>query len=1177
MSIELEIGKYHENKDLGGFQKMEFSSIDEAIATIEFLKLGYDYFKNGESLVVRSGEGKKPYLLDHDSTIPILELRKELEEKYNTVITQDNEIEFKITTKPEKGSLNSNFSFYEDSETLYAKTTTGENLPFKLFRTDDTGTESNLLRESQDSGDNSDFALIERRFSENKALQFFGSEKIENHNDIAWLFKSLEDEAVEHAFIVYDFEDKGYFIQHISTGSFNAALIDNKQIIGNIIEANPSSITLVHNHPSGNLKASKADAHVLKELKEALKYTDVNVNDGIIINLRSGKYLVFNEKHLKELKQRTDNSRPISEIQAYSFSKQVLVENFQPISVKSPAEVAAYITSQKFGISNKNEMLILNSQLNIIGKFILPSNDQGNFIIEKVSKFGGSSCVLYGNNITPELVDFYSKRLEHSNITITDAILLKSENGQKMWESFMNEGKMAVNYNPSTNTLSEDHNSNYYHLEKNELSWSDRVITPKTKAYNDFITEMENTSPEHFFRDGERVFTEKEKKYMQIYSDKGKDVTVSSNFSLKTIFDNDKSKTTTVDSKFNSLSHLVNFIDKQKMNDKVFIVQNNSDGTEKTLNNEADKQKFISDLWAKELTKQTDLSFGLTKTQIDEKQSNHYRNHEVEANKLGIETTPFIEMGEQRVYIQSKASEFVDLLKEEKNILIFTAYSQFTQVSTEVDKLEDLIKNLEKRNIHEGHSLKIKLFGKREGFTIESQDARNELLSELIRMQKESELRDQNVTVIHQKEYNDSTLDNLIDRYQELGQRNVQSNIDEYGLKPLSAEEKLELQNLHKKINDTEKSEIVGKITFHDTGEVMEYNTSESYLKALDSEIDHNMGGFNYETITKNPEVRKKVDDMLYGAYGDENPNSLESYYTKTEIIGGKIKDIAAEAIRDPESLKQYDINTQNTIQLYINSQKSNIMENQKEFDQVEYLKAQFRYLGFGESEKLHKDLEAGINGPEKSFEIKTTSDRTQPGNTVEFAIKFNKSEKGGVFLNSYDATLNNAKGESLTQNFKVTKDNYFTAKEAVNLLEGRAVKTEFHNPNTDKRESTFVKLDFAQEKNKWNNYNFQSFHQNYGVNTEKIVEKSKLIFDKPEYKDSVIKSLEKGNVVKVKFEMNDQVIEGKAILNPQDRNLKLYDNDMNRLNSNKPLQGLDIEDKHEKANVREQSMSRGI
>ena len=94
-------------------------------------------------------------------------------------------------------------------------------------------------------------------------------------------------------------------------------------------------------------------------------------------------------------------------------------------------------------------------------------------------------------------------------------------------------------------------------------------------------------------------------------------------------------------------------------------------------------------------------------------------------------------------------------------------------------------------------------------------------------------------------------------------------------------------------------------------------------------------------------------------------------------------------------------------------------------------------------------------------------------------------------------------------------------------------------------------------------------------VKTDKIVEKSNLIFDKPEYKENTIKSLEKGNIVKVKFEKDDKVIEGKAILNTQNRNLKLYDSDMNRINTNKPLEGLEQDNKHEKNNVKEQSIKR--
>ena len=260
---------------------------------------------------------------------------------------------------------------------------------------------------------------------------------------------------------------------------------------------------------------------------------------------------------------------------------------------------------------------------------------------------------------------------------------------------------------------------------------------------------------------------------------------------------------------------------------------------------------------------------------------------------------------------------------------------------------------------------------------------------------------------------------------------------------------------------------------------------------------------------------------------------------------------------------------------LNINNQTPNIMETQKEFDQVEYLKNQMKYLGFGEGEKLHKDLEKGIKSKNQQFEIKTTSDKALPGNKADFTLKFNKTDSGGIFLNSYNAKLTNERNEEISHNFPVNRENTFTAKEAINLLEGRSVKIEFHNPKSDQQETAFVQFNFDEPKTEKGNYLFQNFYKNYGVETDKIVEKSNLIFDKPEYKENTIKSLEKGNIVKVKFEQDDKVIEGKAILNPQNRNLKLYDSDMNRINTNKPLEGLEQDNKHEKNNVKEQSIKR--
>ena len=651
---------------------------------------------------------------------------------------------------------------------------------------------------------------------------------------------------------------------------------------------------------------------------------------------------------------------------------------------------------------------------------------------------------------------------------------------------------------------------------ENELSWPERHITTRNPAYKRFVKELES-NPEEFFKKG---LTNRQERFLKIYDalnfEKTKD---DYQFNVVVKFNNKAELFLS----FENNTKAVSYIEKSDFAEKKsYLFRDIPNEFEVSISNAADKEKFLSDVWAKELEKRTGLSSGLTVTQIDERQAFHYRNYETEAKKSGIELTPFIKTGEQKADIQNKDSGLNPL------------------------------KSINKR----------------------------------------------------QEEYNDTSeafsLEDLIDRYQELGQRSVQSNIDEYGLKPLSAQEELELENLHQQINQAEKP--VGKITFHESGEVMEYTSIDTYLNALEREFDSNIGAFKYETLFRNPEFIKKVDDLIYSIHGEENPNSLDSYVKKLE----KEKDIEAEVLQNPvnDAIKQitekiralhrernYELLADNfsaakEIELKINelekhinnlNKNPNSMETQKDFDQTQYLKAQLRYLGFGEDEKLHKDLEKGINSKNQQFEIKTTSDKTLPGNKIDYTLNYNKTEKGGIFLNSYDANLTNEKGESVSQNFRVSKDNSYTAKEAINLLEGRSVKIEFDNPKSNEREPAFVKLNFGEEKNQWGNYNFQVFYKKYGVNAADIVEKSNLVFDKPEFKADTIKSLEKGNVVKVKFEIEDKIIEGKAVLNPQNRNLNLYDNDMTRINTNEPIKGLEADNDQEKNNVKEQSKSRGI
>ena len=1142
MSIELEIGVYNDDKPIN-FEKRNFDTIDEAIGTIEFIKLGYNYFKNGEILAVRLGEGKQTYLIDFNSKVPILELKKELLKHYNL---NENE---KIATNKEKEkiSINSNFLFKEDEKTKYAKTSSGERLPFKLFKPSDSGVRSNLLWETQNSEQSTDFALVERRFAENNSLKFLGNERIESYSDIAWLFKSLEDEAIEHAFLVYHFKDKDYFVQHISSGVFDAAFVDNKLLIANILEAKPTAITLVHNHPSGTLKASRADALCIDNLKKALKYSDIEVNHGVIINLRSGKFLIFDENLYNEIKPYQENKNPFIEIQPYSFSKQILVENFQPIKVKNSEEVAAFIASQKFGISDKTEMLIMNTQMNIVGKFIMPPQSQVEFIIDKVTKFGGSNCIIYGNNITPEQINFYNERLRYSRMSILDGILLKSENGEKIFESFQDLG--LLNNDKIVSEIRYQVNENNHNPKSNK--------------------EMETNLPAITINVTDGKFNIKEAK------------------------------------NFEKISEVIEFLDKYKFDfDKNLMLKDNLSNSKIMINNDATKFKVISDFWAKELSYKTDLSKGMSNTQIDEKQAEYYRNYEISAKKLGIPITPFIHssIGNQKEndfkkiletnfsdndYNKIQSNYFNALKSNNAEALIkaddfLEAKMQDANAKLFVDLKQHFLESAEQKIQVSQDENPLLSFGRDSQYIDDIMDDIENGNGDLWKKEKYQELNEKNIYESpienqrwseHYQEEMDATsqgfsFDDVFDQnFNDLKEKYLTTN-EIYELIP----EERKGDDFHIKVSK-EEAEFLVKNDFIDNIMNKEYGDDDDHWVGMTKDdLDEETNRFDdeYQTfeIFLHPATKEQIQTIFNGLKNFENSQELNN-----QIIGGKIKDIATEVIQNPESLKKYDQNTQNVINLYIN-QNPNIMENN--FDQEKYLKDQLKYLGFGEGEKLHKDLADGINSAEKNFEIKTTTDKALPGNEVNFTLKFSKSEQGGVFFNSYDAALKNDKVDIL-QNFKVNKDNSFTAKEAINLLEGRAVKIEFNNPKTEQKETAFIKLDLAKEKNQYGNYDFQSFHQNYGVDTKEIVEKSNLVFDKPEYKDNVIKSLEKGNVVKVKFELDDKVIEGKAVLNPQYKNLNLYDNDMNRINTNKPIQGLENENGQQKSNVREQSISRGI
>lgn len=69
----------------------------------------------------------------------------------------------------------------------------------------------------------------------------------------------------------------------ISSGGFNAALVDPRLIFAVALQTASTAIILAHNHPSGNTEPSENDKAITRQLREAGKLLSIAVLDHLIL------------------------------------------------------------------------------------------------------------------------------------------------------------------------------------------------------------------------------------------------------------------------------------------------------------------------------------------------------------------------------------------------------------------------------------------------------------------------------------------------------------------------------------------------------------------------------------------------------------------------------------------------------------------------------------------------------------------------------------------------------------------------------------------------------------------------------------------------------------------------------------------------------------------------------
>lgn len=244
---------------------------------------------------------------------------------------------------------------------------------------------------------------VERRYEENKQFSFMGKERIESMDDVAYIFKQLENAAVENSFIALVKDGKPTII-HTGMGSYAATSVDVRQAMVAYEAIKPDKVYFIHNHPSGTLKASTDDRNTLQAMR-AIFGNDV-VQDGIIIDTTSGKYGVFGWDVSERDMQEGGDEVPLK---VYEFSKQVFSEDWKPqtaYKITDSKDIAKFISSQKYGKHPKMNFIVVNNQLQVVSNLFLPWTKLSDIkdmdaacrkLSGDINQAGGVKGIIYGN------------------------------------------------------------------------------------------------------------------------------------------------------------------------------------------------------------------------------------------------------------------------------------------------------------------------------------------------------------------------------------------------------------------------------------------------------------------------------------------------------------------------------------------------------------------------------------------------------------------------------------------------------------------------------------------------------------------------------------------------------------------------------------------------------------
>ena len=314
----------------------------------------------------------------------------------------------------------------------------------------------------------------------------------------------------------------------------------------------------------------------------------------------------------------------------------------------------------------------------------------------------------------------------------------------------------------------------------------------------------------------------------------------------------------------------------------------------------------------------------------------------------------------------------------------------------------------------------------------------------------------------------------------------------------------------------------------------------------------HRFASFNTDEVTDTYRIELFKTAWEAKEYCYEMTTDADYYKSvPIEELTADLKAVLASGINTSENeameLTGFAAREKERKEFLENNLKANTM-NEKN---LEYLKDQLKYTGFGET--FDAELRENIMKGDKDFKIMHTgimNNGVPNKDTLTVELNFKRSEQTDMyFFNSYHVNLQKEENKpGLEQTFYINKDSAsITMKEAYNLMEGRSVNKDLKNKEGESY-NCWLKMNFKDSEN--GNFKLNQYHQNYGYDLEASLAKHSIKeLNTPQYKDDLLNSLKKGNLQSATFVVGGAESKMYVEANPQFKTVNVYDTNLQRIN----------------------------